>query len=510
MNLLRRLLAWIGQLLSPKAEPLQARRWDPQTNPVDVQKISRELRLKEEGRRLGAAGVPADSDASLCSPEEKAVAVIEHARTDYLAWGQLRLKSLQGELDRLDIRKDLRAAADGANEFERLAEAAITANAPELQQLGATATARADEFARFQAEHRRKDLPHYPVGLMKVLAWVFAVFLIAIEALLNASFFAKGLSGGLIDGFVEAAIASMLNVLVCLAVGALAIRHINHVHPFGKLYGMLGLLFAVCFITALGLAVSHYREALVLALDDPQSAAIKNVLADPFGLKQVSSWYLFCISVVFGILAVADGYKLDDRYPGYGKRHRQLAEAQNEYTGAVAQLQEHLEELKADALTKLDRALAQSHVSIASYKSAITDKERCRKDLNNLIFDAEPILKALLSEFRTENKVARAEKGLGVPPSFSTSPQLKDRADDVPDFSTDDDEKNLAEQVRALQEFVDMEPQIRGRIQAAYNARFSSLSTLFGHLDGTDLSSRITRSEQLTSEPSVEVALGGS
>lgn len=508
MNLLRRVLGWILQLLSPEAEP-RARRWDPHINPVDVHRIARELRLKEEGRRLGAAGVPLDTDTTLSGPEEHARLAIEQARSDYLEWGQLRLRSLNAELTRLDVTPTLKAGEDGAEEFERLAAAAITANAPEIRQLADTARARQQEFDRFRGEHGRKDLPHYPSGMLKVLGWVFAIFLVVVEALLNASFFAKGLSGGLIDGFTEALIASMLNVLVCLALGALAIRYLNHVHPAGKLAGFAGLIVAAAFVTALALVVSHYREALVLGLDNAQSAAVSNLLDDPFGLRQVSSWYLFCVSLVFGLLAIADGYKLDDAYPGYGKLHRQLMAAIEDYTMAVSELQEHLDDIKAKALERLDRALAHSGASIVSYKNVISDKKRCRADLHNLILDAQPMLKTLLAEFRTENTVARREKGFGVPAAFATVPELEDRVKDLPQFSTERDEECLSDQERALGRFIQIEPEIRGRIQAAYNAQFSSLNTLFGHFEGTDLASRIGQRDNAT-ERTGSIALEGS
>jgi hypothetical protein len=300
----------------------------------------------------------------------------------------------------------------------------------------------------------------------------------------------------------------MLNVLVGLALGALAIRYVNHVRLRGKALGFAGLVLAIAFVIALALLVSHYREALVLRLHNPQSAAITNILADPVGLKQVSSWYLFFVSVAFGALALADGYKLDDRYPGYGQLHRQLTAAVEEYTSAIDEMHGHLEKLKSEALEKLDRVLARSGACIASFKGVVSDKARCRADLNNLIFDAEPMLRVLLAEFRTENIVARREKGYGVPPSFAFIPPLEDRAKDMPDFSTEADGRSLKAQEEALHRLIEIEPEIRGRIQAAYNAKFGSFNTLFGHFDGVDLASRILTPS--AAQPVGQIVLGGS
>lgn len=474
---MRKIMEW----LSPKPKR-SARKWDPNTNPIDVQKIAKNRRLKEEGARLGAAGVPLDTETSLCAPETQAVLAIEQARTDYIEWGQLRLKSLNGELTRLDVTQTLTAAAESADEFERLAGADITANASSIKQLEEVATSRQQELERFRKEHNRLDLPHYLQGLHKTLAWVFAVFLIAVEALLNASFFAKGLSGGLIDGFAEAAIAASLNVLVCLAAGSTVVRYVNHVKIGPKLFGIVMSALTVAFVLVLALMVAHYREALVMGLEDAQSVAIQTFLAEPIALKEVSSWYLFLIGVLFGAFAVWDGYKIDDRYPDYGKLYRRTLEAVEAYTAALGELHEHLSELKKTMLANIDRALSHSGSSIVSYKNVISDKERCNGDLSNMIKDSPAMLNALLAEFRTENIVARKPHGYAVPPSFSTTALLQDLK--VPNFDTIADKEILAKQETLLADFMIKAPQVRSRIQAGYNAHFNSLHTLTSHFGG--------------------------
>jgi hypothetical protein len=486
MGLFRKLLEW----LSPKPKRA-ARKWDPHTNPIDVQKIAKDLRLKEEGARLGAAGVPMDTETSLCGPETHALLAIEQARTDYIEWAQLRLKSLNGELTRLDVAPELTAAAESADEFERRADADITANASAIKQLEEEATSRQQEFERFRKEHNRLNLPHYLKGLPKILAWVFAVALITVEALLNASFFAKGLAGGLIDGFAEAAIAASLNVLVCLAAGSTVLRFVHHVKIGPRLFGIVMAALASCFILILALMVAHYREALVMGLENAQSVAIQTFLATPFTLREVSSWYLFLIGVVFGALAVVDGYKIDDPYPGYGKLHLRTVAAVEAYTDAIGQLHEHLSELKETMLAKVDYALSHSATSVVSFKSVISDKERCKDDLSNMIKDSPAMLGALLAEFRTENVVTRRPHGYITPPGFNTTPFLQELK--VPNFDTTTDKESLAKQEALLAEFLTKAPDVRARIQTGYNANFNSVHTLASHFDGIGITSKASR-----------------
>jgi hypothetical protein len=479
MKLFRTFWGWLSQKQSGAAH-----RWDPITNPVDVAKIARDLRLREEGARLGALGFPQDTETSLCGPEEQAVRAIGQARTDYLEWGQMRLRSLNGELTRLDVTQELIAAAESGEEFERQAAAVITANAPAVQRLQEMAASRQLEFDRFRLENKRLNLPHYPQGLHKALAWVFAFFLITVEAVLNARFFAKGLEGGLIEGFSEAAIAATLNVTFCFIAGCTVIRFIHHVKTGPKLFGLVMTLMTGGVIVGLALVVAHYREALVLGLDDAQSVAIQTLVASPFTLKEVSSWYLFMIGIIFGLAALFDGYKTDDSYPGYGNVHRKTVEAADAYSNAIDQLHEHLSELKEAMLAKVEGALNHSATAIVSFKDVIAAKEKCGHDLANAIKDAPSGLAVLLGEFRMENVMARMAQGHAKPPSFNVTPVLHDL--EIPDFDTAYDRISLGKQETLRAEFLNKAPEIRARIQAGYNnANFDSLHTLVSHFSGT-------------------------
>lgn len=488
----QKLLNW----LSPKPKGT-ARRWDPYTNPIDTDKILKELQLKEEGARLGAMGVPLDTDTKLCGPELNAVLAIEQARTDYIGWGQLRLKSLNSELTRLDVTSAIHGGEDSAKEFERLAGVYITANAAEIKRLEEVASSRQQAFDRFRAEHNRMELPHYPQGWQKLMLWSVALALVSFEALANAHFFAQGLSGGLLQGFTQAFLAAAANVAICLAAGVFAVKFVSHTKPAYKLVGGISILATMAFVLGLALVVAHYREALVKGLENAESSAFKSLLTTPFNLTEVSSIYLILVGIVFGVIAIFDGYKMDDPYPGYGKEHRKAAEAIQAYTLAIDALHEKLEELKTTVLSKIDYALSHSETAIVSFKNVISDKDRCSDDLSNMIKDSPAMLDALLAGFRTENVVARRAAGHVTPPSFNTSTSLQELK--VPNFDTTADRANLASQEAQFANFRTKAPKIRARIQSGYTTHFNSLHSLSSHFDGVGVSSRVA--SQATTSP---------
>jgi hypothetical protein len=72
MRFLRELWEWLKS--SPGKDH---NKWHPGLNPIDIQKISRELSLKADGQRLGLAGVPSVTNEKLTGPEAAVVFKIE-------------------------------------------------------------------------------------------------------------------------------------------------------------------------------------------------------------------------------------------------------------------------------------------------------------------------------------------------------------------------------------------------------------------------------------------------
>jgi hypothetical protein len=469
MSVLRKIWDW---LKSSRRE--NQRKWHPDLNPIDIQKISRELNLKSEAQRLGVAGVPSENAEKLSGPEASVVFRIDQARTNYMSWGGLRLGGLNDELSRRDITKDINQASRAYEEFERLAGAALTTRESTLRELGANARARKEELDRFKRDNNLERLPIVPQGNQKLLMIVVALALIAVEASLNMTFFAKGLSTGLLGGFTEAAIAAFMNVGMSFLSGVLLVRWVHHIRILPKLFGLLACAITMCFILAMALGIAHYRDALAMGSADAMSLALQTLLASPFTLTELSSWLLCFVSIAFGGFAVFDGYRIDDPYPGYGKKYRMADEIIQDYNGEIKELHEYLEDLKKDMLENLERVAKSSESSVSIYDTIIGTKRRSGQELAEAIQGAESALHALLQEFRDENCIARGDKP--KPAYFNTWPEL--RKLEMQNFDTTADEANLASQRQLLSNFLGDLENIRALIQIAFTTRFNSLQTL--------------------------------
>lgn len=469
MGFLRKLWDWIKS--TPRKEH---KKWHPDLNPIDIKKISAALNLKAEAHRLGAAGVPRESDQQLSGPETAIVHKVEEARQDYMTWGELRLATLNQELSRKDITQQINQARKADQEFERMASAELTANYATLRELGEIASSRKEELNRFKIENAIDRLPIVPMGNAKVLIVILAIVLIAVEAFLNMTFFAQGLNSGLVGGFFQAFVAATVNVGVSFILGAYLIRYINHIKLLPKFLGFVVLALTACFILMMAFGIAHYRDALVMGADNAMSLALQTLLTAPVGLTELSSWLLFMVSVGFGVIAVFDGYKMDDPYPGYGKKFLLTDEAIKDYNAEIDALHAYLEDSKKESLDHIEHVALHSETSVSIYKNLLGEKERSGNDLTNAVAGAENAMQALLQEFRDENKIARGD--MPTPTYFDTWPQLRELK--MPNFSTSTDQENLANQSQLLAEFLNEVQDIRARIQTAFNTRFSALHTV--------------------------------
>ena len=71
---------------------------------------------------------------------------------------------------------------------------------------------------------------------------------------------------------------------------------------------------------------------------ESEREAIRRVLASPFNFQSFSSLFLLVIGLSGATIAAWDGYKFDDPYPGYGRRHRRHMEARADGAHALRRI----------------------------------------------------------------------------------------------------------------------------------------------------------------------------
>jgi hypothetical protein len=234
----------------------------------------------------------------------------------------------------------------------------------------------------------------------------------------------------------------------------------------------------VLCMVAMGLTIAQFRDALIADAAEPAKTAWVALQSAPFQLRDVMSWLLFLISILFAVFALFDGLSSDDRYPGYGQVSRRARHSREEYLDELQAVRGELEALKDGELTALERDLQKVHTLVREYAALLREKKWVRTKLETALLDAENCLDTLLKIFRDTNQMHRG--GLGRPHYFDTRPRLQQLP--LPDFGADDDRATLAEQERLVERLVAAVENARVSIQAAFNTQSDRLKPAEAHV----------------------------
>ncbi|QIL89730.1 hypothetical protein GNX18_08160 [Microbulbifer sp. SH-1] len=241
-----------------------------------------------------------------------------------------------------------------------------------------------------EAEYRESKLMHYSV--------IF--FIVILETMLNAFFLSRGSELGLVGGFFQAFIISLIN-LGFAAILAVSLRNCFHVNLARKTIAAMMLAAVVTLAVVFVLGVGHYREALE---QDPFTAsqlAIQHLRAQPLAIDDFNSWIMVVVSGIALMLLCAKLFVVDDRYPGYTaitRRVRRLQQAWAEaHEDAIESVNEMADELH-EMLAEKEKALRAQFIQ---FKASIERSEEIHRHYQEDIVKAQGLLDELVRYYQS-------------------------------------------------------------------------------------------------------------
>jgi hypothetical protein len=437
---------------------------------VAVEQVAKELDLETEARRLAAAGLPVPTETALTAAEAKTVQRVETVRNDCLRWASARLNTLNDQ-PRQDVALLVTEALAADKFFERQAASIVAEHDHLVEELAQQAEVRERELADFRVRNHLSRPATYPEGSATFARYAVLLALIVIEGIANAYFFSQGLESGLIGGFLAAGLFAAVNLVTAFVLGKYAVPLVFHRHRAVTLLGVAATGFAVLCMISVGLAIAHFRDALVADAAEPARAAWLALKSAPYALRDVMSWLLFAISVLFAVFALFDGLSSDDSYPGYGRVARRAQQSRADYLGELQLIRSRLEAIKNDELTRIERNLQKARALVAEAAATVREKKWARTQLEAALLDAESCLGTLLKIFRDENQLHRGN--LPPPRYFGNRPTLQKLA--LPDFGTDDDRTKIDAHERLVQQLMGQADHLRANIETRFAAHIEQL-----------------------------------
>lgn len=237
----------------------------------------------------------------------------------------------------------------------------------------------------------------------RVLHYAILFFIVIFETALNAFFLARGSELGLVGGFFQAFIISLVNLGLAAFIAS-ALRNCFHRNPLRKVISAALFIGIGALACSFVLAVGHYREALEV---DPMSAsqvAVASLRAGPFTISDFNSWIMVVVSGIALILLTAKFFVADDRYPGYTAVTRRLRELQNRWGDLCAGAAEELDEVAEEACRELAEKEKQTRAQFISFKTSIERSEAIRSQYDEDIAKAQGLLDDLVRYYQSHSE----------------------------------------------------------------------------------------------------------
>ncbi len=401
---------------------------------LDIVALAQKLQLKEEGEQRGRNSQPSASQSSLDSVEARIATAVQselaiaHERfaRHMRAYGERESAvQVQGKFAQLETQAEA-ARADFARHLSHGKDL--------IWKLARDVEHRSKELESFRSQNQLERDARFPES--QALHWGILACLVLVESFLNGQLLARGVEMGMLGGVTQALIIALLNVGVGCAAGRFLFTNVNHVRNYRKVVGFASILVWMAFAFSFNLLVAHYRAALGGSNPgDAERIALSTFTTTPFAIREISGWLLFLLGCSFSLIAAADGWRMDDPYPGYGHVSRRFVRGLDDYTLQKQELSAELEDIKSAAISTLDDLILEVEKGGAQYKNIRANQTHLVEQFEGHIDYLEKCGNELLSIYRQANVAARSSPG---PEHFTSDWVLTRPADAKNGFSSGD------------------------------------------------------------------------
>lgn len=259
------------------------------------------------------------------------------------------------------------------------------------------------ELSYFKAENHLSRSALYPKS--RLLAASLLLAIIVGEAVLNARLFAAADALGLLGGWLQALIVSVMNVVPSYIIGIVALRNLHHRRMGRRCLAFLAVIAYAVVIVGYNLLVAHFRAALAIDPDNAAELAIPHLAANPWDIAAtLDAVLLFALGLFAAGCALLDGYCLaDDRYPGYGTIDRRYRAALAEYGRIKRTFRRDIERIVSRTHRAIDRRVKKLHKKVEAGATVINKGALLLREAEACAVHGAQVSLRLLAAYREAN-----------------------------------------------------------------------------------------------------------
>lgn len=406
------------------------------TNPYlnfDTAKVSRELRLAEQGKENGSQNLPATDSRQLDSVEEEVTSRVSRAWQQATSEAERWLLAIDQRISNLSFLTQLPTIQSSAIQTESQIKASVMQATLRLTTARDAVQQSYEQLRTFQREHNlRRPAKLVPSQVLTfgtiTLTWI-------VETIANSVLLRENDDLGWIGGAGAAAVIGIINVGLAVFVGRTIWPRMNHRPPISFVYIGITVIWSIILI-AWNLLAAHYRDAKVAGIEGPEFVALGMMGEFP---ASIYSGGLFILGVMSAIIAAIAAFKMSDPYPGYAEVWHEHEQRCADYAGEIEAASEELKDLHDEASEEFNSIRIGLTQQLADQGRALTSRQAFAQRLLRYHEELEHAGRQLLATYRDHNRGTRTdpppqhfEYPFTLPaPNTPPAPQVAVTKDDV-------------------------------------------------------------------------------
>lgn len=374
---------------------------------VDVDRITKELKILEVAESRGKQEQPASTSTSYDDFELDIIGRIQDAKNtahhnleDQLHLFTERLNSLDFQAQFADIEK---VNAEALSDFK----AEVVKGKGVLHGLRRDLNRKDKELKDFQTKHKITRAPRGAEGSGMFLKVSLLVLFFFGEWIANGFFLSKGSEMGIVGGIIEALVFSLMNIGGALVFALFGVVLLTHRSWAVKLGGLVALVAYLAFAVVLNLVLAHYREVTGNLVDGAGLRAMARFWITPFGLEDLNSWMLFGTGLLLSFLTMIDGFYLRDPYMGYAGVNKRRNEAEQTYLATQSALIDGLIDVRDAHHESVDEIVRQLSARRKEHNAIIAHRTKLLSLFSEYQEHLDRATNQLLRKYREANVAAR-------------------------------------------------------------------------------------------------------
>ena len=298
----------------------------------------------------------------------------------------------------------------------------------------------ARDLKRFRQDHQLSRVADYPSS--QLAHWLWVPVFMTIETFAGGNLLGSVSRGGVFEGWMVALVLTIVNVFLGVWTG----RMWRFTH-YSRGFVMLFAYFQVGLCAAIALLwndiAGHVRDVYVLAektgaletLDEAFATAWRTMLERPLPWESLPSAGLALVGVFVFFLTTYKSYTADDRFPGYGAKHRKAEALRNRYQDGLNDALAELKSARDKANVAIEEIKARHEMDRAGWQAALDRLKMVVDDYPMNLRQYNKDLAYLVAAYRDANLAVRTTSPPGF---FSMEPTVDEDVVQAPEFPVPD------------------------------------------------------------------------